>query len=264
MRAYLTEIEKSKRLLESKYSLNAHYMKNQEQITPTMREILVDWLMDVAVKFDLLDETLFLGVRLLDQFLGKQTIERTRLQLVGSVCLWIASKFEEIYFPEIRDFVYICDGAYERKEFLKMEHVILDTLGFNIALPTTYTFFGLIREQIIIQQIRPPTDEDNNTLLFEIMLFSLTWMTCRYELLEYRPSLLAAAALMLSIRCLNMSGHKALFGYLPIEVDGCVAVVQQLMRKNKKKYIKNNKLKTYARAEETLFGYLTEAVKDTK
>lgn len=264
MRAYLREIESSKLLLESKYSLNAQYMKNQDQITPSMREILVNWLMDVAVKFDLFDETVFLGVRMLDQFLGTTRIERRRLQLVGSVCLWIASKFEEIYFPEIRDFVYICDGAYKRKEFLNMEHIILENIGFNIALPTTYTFFGLIQEQIITPHIRQSTDEDDNTVLLEIMLFTLSWMTTRYELLEYRPSLLAVAALVLSMRCLNMSGQMVYLGYNPIEVDGCVAVVQQLMSENKKLYDQNLKLKNYARAKENLFGYLEEAVKDTK
>jgi G2/mitotic-specific cyclin-B, other len=33
----------------------------------------------------------------------------------------IASKYEEIYAPEVRDFVYITDNAYSRDQIFAME-----------------------------------------------------------------------------------------------------------------------------------------------
>jgi hypothetical protein len=33
----------------------------------------------------------------------------------------IASKYEEIYAPEVKDFVYITDNAYTKDEILQME-----------------------------------------------------------------------------------------------------------------------------------------------
>ena len=33
----------------------------------------------------------------------------------------IASKYEEIYAPEVKDFVYITDRAYQKEEILKQE-----------------------------------------------------------------------------------------------------------------------------------------------
>ena len=36
-----------------------------------MRTILIDWLIDVHLKFDLLPETLFLTVNLIDRYLEK-------------------------------------------------------------------------------------------------------------------------------------------------------------------------------------------------
>lgn len=36
-----------------------------------MRTILIDWLVDIHLKFDLLPETLFLTVNLIDRFLEK-------------------------------------------------------------------------------------------------------------------------------------------------------------------------------------------------
>jgi hypothetical protein len=37
----------------------------------------------------------------------------------------IASKYEEIYAPEIRDFVHITDKSCSREEILKLEYDIL-------------------------------------------------------------------------------------------------------------------------------------------
>ena len=52
----------------------------------------------------------------------------------------IASKYEEIYVPDIQDFVFISDNAYSKKEILKMEFDILKTLEFNVQIVTPYRF----------------------------------------------------------------------------------------------------------------------------
>jgi hypothetical protein len=86
-----------------------------------MRAILIDWLIEVHLKFKLLPETLFLTINLIDRYLEKQVIPRTKLQLVGVTSMLISSKYEEIYAPEVRDFVYITDKAYSKEEILAME-----------------------------------------------------------------------------------------------------------------------------------------------
>jgi len=87
-------------------------MKNkQNDINEKMRSILVDWLVEVHVKFKLLPETLFLTVNLIDRYLEAKKVLRQKLQLVGVTSMLIASKYEEIYAPEVKDFVYITDKA---------------------------------------------------------------------------------------------------------------------------------------------------------
>ena len=49
--------------------------------------------------------------------------------------MFIASKVEEIYCPEISDFVYITDNAYSSAEIREMELRMLRTLGFNFSRP---------------------------------------------------------------------------------------------------------------------------------
>jgi cyclin B len=70
-----------------------------------MRGILVDWLIEVHLKFKLLPETLYLTINAIDRYLAKVDVHRAKLQLVGVTCMLIACKYEEIYPPETRDFV---------------------------------------------------------------------------------------------------------------------------------------------------------------
>jgi cyclin B len=52
----------------------------------------------------------------------------------------IACKYEEIYPPELKDFVYITDRAYTKEDVLQMEFLILSALCFEITFPTPYRF----------------------------------------------------------------------------------------------------------------------------
>lgn len=93
-----------------------HYMKEiQRDINEKMRAILVDWLIEVHLKFKLRHETLYLTVNVLDRFLCVRETERRKLQLVGVVALLVASKYEEIYAPEKADIVYICDNVRDKR-----------------------------------------------------------------------------------------------------------------------------------------------------
>ena len=93
----------------------------QTDIHEKMRAILVDWLVDVHYKFKLVPETLYLTINLIDRYLQKEPVTRQQLQLVGVTAMLIASKYEEIYAPIVKDFVYITDNAYTKEEILSME-----------------------------------------------------------------------------------------------------------------------------------------------
>mgnify|MGYP002049273354 CR=1 FL=1 len=86
-----------------------------------MRGILIDWLVEVHMKFRLASSTLYHCVWLIDRYCSTEQVMRAQLQLVGVTAMFIASKYEEIYAPECRDFVYISDKAYTREQILSME-----------------------------------------------------------------------------------------------------------------------------------------------
>lgn len=53
------------------------------------------------------------------------TTSRSNLQLVGVAALFISSKYEELYPPDISDFVYITDDTYTKQQVIEMEKHIL-------------------------------------------------------------------------------------------------------------------------------------------
>lgn len=64
---YVTEIFEYLRELELATMPNENYMDQQKELQWKMRSILVDWLIEVHVKFRLLPETLYLAVNIIDR-----------------------------------------------------------------------------------------------------------------------------------------------------------------------------------------------------
>lgn len=60
--------------------------------------------------------------------------------LIGTAALFIAAKYEEIYPPEISEFVYITDDSFTKLQILKMEKLILEVLDFEVSSPTSNYF----------------------------------------------------------------------------------------------------------------------------
>ena len=116
------------------------YMKGQSDITAKMRLILLDWLIEVHRKFALLQPTLFLCINLLDRYLSIENVHRSKLQLTGCCSMWMASKYHEIYAPEINDFVYISDNAFGAQDLIDFEQIMLTKLNFGLTIATPLSF----------------------------------------------------------------------------------------------------------------------------
>jgi cyclin B len=79
MAEYATMVCKHMIKTESENCAKIGYMVKQNDINEKMRAILVDWLIEVHYKFKLLPETLFLTINLIDRYLEKEVIHRTKL-----------------------------------------------------------------------------------------------------------------------------------------------------------------------------------------
>jgi len=173
---------------EVKHLPKWNYMSKQPDITHSMRAILVDWLVEVAEEYKLQTETLYLAVSYIDRFLSYMSVQRAKLQLVGTACMFIASKYEEIYPPDVGEFVYITDDTYNKRQVLRMEHLVLKVLGFNLSAPSSHLF---------VSQFGQMSKTDEKTQHLAMYLNELSLMSGE-NFLRYTPSLVAAASLALA------------------------------------------------------------------
>lgn len=72
-------------------------------------------------KFRLMSETLYTTVFLIDRYLSLQPIKKSQLHILGVTALLIATKYEEIYPPELKDLLSVSENKFTRQEVLSME-----------------------------------------------------------------------------------------------------------------------------------------------
>ncbi|XP_057549596.1 G2/mitotic-specific cyclin S13-7-like [Amaranthus tricolor] len=164
------------------------YMDSQPDINEKMRAILVDWLIEVHSRFELVPEALYLTINLVDRFLSIKAIPRRELQLVGIGAMLIACKYEEIWAPEVNDFVAICERAYNNEQILKMEKAILGKLEWYITVPTPYVFLSRYIKASI-----PENDMEN--LVYFLAELALMNYHCS---ISFSPSMIAASAVLVA------------------------------------------------------------------
>lgn len=172
--------------LREKHNCTITSVMNERQVS-----ILMDWLYDVKTKFKLLSETFQLAAYLVGYCLSDpefSDISPDTLQLLGTTCMMIAGKTEEMYAPVVRDYVYITDRSYTKQELIAMEQRVLVAVQFrtNMVIPLLFlrTFSRLAE-----------SDTRQHTLSKYFVDYSL----CDYTFgCKYLPSEIAAGAVFLA------------------------------------------------------------------
>ena len=228
-------------------SVRPEFMKSQSHINERMRAILVDWLVEVHLKFKLVPETLYLTINLIDRYLERKEVSRPKLQLVGVTCLLLASKYEEIYPPELRDLVYICDRAYTKTDvsslclniaekfycllifylfalqIIDMEEQILKTLEYNITVPSAHSF--------LVRYLKAGHADKK---IVQISCYLMDGTLQSYPLLSFLPSQLAAAAVFISRRVVGRNGWSpTLLNYSDYAEEEIIPVARALLQAKK-------------------------------
>jgi G2/mitotic-specific cyclin-B2 len=187
--------------LERRFRISPTFLE-QKIVTAKMRSVLIDWLIQVHLKFHLLQETLYLCVQIIDAFLQVQDIPKMQLQLVGVTAMFVASKYEEMYVPAIEDFVYMTDNTYTKSEIRQMEINILKTLDFMFGKPLPLHFLRRFSKA-------GQADPKQHTLAKYFMELSLHDV----EFSSLDPSYLAASSLCLSFQLLKGSDWNRTMEY---------------------------------------------------
>ena len=164
----------------------------QTEIQWYMRPYLLDFLIEAHGAFQLLPDTLFLAINLLDRYCSRRVVYKRHYQLVGCAALLIAAKYgdKKDRVPTVRELRSMCCALYDEEMFIQMEWHVLQTIGWQIGHPSVDSFLQLAFEE---------GGED-------VEAEHMTWYLCELalfhrEFVAVLPSVLARSALALS-RCI--------------------------------------------------------------
>ena len=141
----------------------------QTEIQWFMRPYLLDFLVEAHSAFQLLPETLFLTINLLDRYCSKRVVYKRHYQLVGCAALLIASKYgdKKEKVPTIKELKSMCCSLYDDDMFLQMEWHVLSTLNWSIGHPTVDAFLKMATKDSIYD----PEAESLTMYILEIALY---------------------------------------------------------------------------------------------
>lgn len=175
-------------LLEAKYLPKPHYLEKQSEVTSEMRTKLIDWLAEVQEEYSLEHESFQLAVAYVDLFLSTMSVTRSKLQLLGTTCMFVGAKYEEIYPPSADEFSYVTADTYTRHEVLLFEKLLLKTFKYRLWVPTSHQFLDIFHSESC-------TSDD----CYNLSLYLSDLMLLDEKYLIYPPSIRAAASFSLAI-----------------------------------------------------------------
>ncbi|KAL0244238.1 hypothetical protein GEMRC1_008323 [Eukaryota sp. GEM-RC1] len=183
------------------------FIETQPEIRADHRQILIDWLSEVAVEYRLPENAVYLAVNYCDRFLSQSHVPRDKLQLVGVTALFIANKFVTADHRAVTDYSYICDNSFTVNQIIKTESAMVRALGFVLASPTIFQF---LMEYFSLSTLQ--LTKKAKILALYLCELSLQDYTC----VSWKPSQIAYAAICLSRFICGDSAWNASF----IDVDG--------------------------------------------
>lgn len=109
---------------------------------PQHRSNIVDWLIGIYIKFSLLPETYFATINIMDAVLARLPTERDDMQLLSIVCMYLASKYHEVFPPTIEEYVSIASSPKITVQTIStLQRTVFITMGCNLNIAQELDYF---------------------------------------------------------------------------------------------------------------------------
>lgn len=205
-RSYLDKnLIKDSRVLDRLLKLEDHYIPRcdyfkivQKEIKPFMRKLVVTWMFEVCEESRCEDDVFPLAVNLLDRFLSIVNIRKSQLQLLGTSCMFLASKLKETVPLTAEKLVIYTDNSINLEELLNWEILVLNKLRWDIAAVVPNDFL----EYLFARMVIPDCIEKEYILKHCHTYIALCCIDFLFSNLN-SPSMIAAAAICATFKNLR-------------------------------------------------------------
>ncbi|GBM08276.1 G1/S-specific cyclin-D3 [Araneus ventricosus] len=167
-----------------------YFKEAQEEVQPFMRRTLTKWMMEVCEEQGTEDIIFPLAVSYVDRFLSCVRIRKTQLQLLGAVCLLIASKLRQCRSLTVDALIYYTDYSVTTRDITTWELLVLSSLKWDMASVIASDFVDPLLNRLNVER------EDvirRHTHTF------IALCATEYKFTSYSASLLASACLAVAI-----------------------------------------------------------------
>ena len=213
----------------------------QTDIKPHMRKIVSDWMLDVCQELCCQPEVFCLAMSLMDRFLGCCSILKSKLQLLGAVCLFLASKFKESKHIPSEKLAMYTDFSVSLEEIREWELIVLHQLNWDLCSSTPLDYLDHLLARLLPPQAATDVSGEDQAKLRH-QTETIIALTATHDLFSYeRPSLIAAAAIAVALRYqsppwFNPEGEHQFLGSLrsfaqadPADLEATVSAMIQTL-----------------------------------
>lgn len=111
----------------------SYFQRVQKDIKPFMRRMVASWMHEVCEEENSNEDVFPLAINYLDRCLAVMPTRKSYLQLLGAVCMFLASKIKDYRPLSAEKLCMYTDNSITPKELLDWELVVLGRLKWNMA-----------------------------------------------------------------------------------------------------------------------------------
>ena len=225
----------------------------------------MNYIIQVCEEFELREETFFLCVNIFDRYINNLKIDpnqfnNLKIEKILITCIFISSKYEEIYPPYLREFLNMVNFKFSEHEILTLEEEILSNLNFECHTHSALLFLNKYFNSL----------KNENKIIYNLAYLILIISMFDYEFCSYKPSFQAAISLY-AAKKFNKDNDKDNYYNLFMETNYSSKDFNKNLKlpfKILENYFKGNytsnyhKLPIYLKFNTEKYNYISKIIKD--
>lgn len=181
---------------EASYKPNPNYMIDVQHTTlrPEWRYHIVEWLLSYPEEFDLKSDTVFTAMNFMDRYLSKIPSDINMLKMLGMVCIFIASKMNQLKPIHLCELEQLLPGTITEHDLKEMEMKVYDVLDWKLN-PITPQYLA----SVFLYDL-PQCEQVRLQIYYDVFL---DLAICELSMLRFLPSTIAASGIICGYGKLN-------------------------------------------------------------
>jgi hypothetical protein len=159
----------------------------QAGFDPLRRESAIKQIIQCNYHFHLTSDALYNAVCYFDITLSNLPVPECDFEFLAIVCYWLSAKVDTRAQPTIEQLNVFTGRSDTTEIFRALEVKIVTAMGFQLSYPTAKVFMRRIHKKVTAT----PNVHEVSNVLVEVALV-------KFEFLDVRPSIVAAAAIAVS------------------------------------------------------------------